>query len=166
MVSRGVVQSGSMLRDGAEGGLCGEDRDWCKVLGDDEIVVIGGSDCWWCTTAVLCTRVRDGCLVVGWRVGLWEALNSVNGGWGSSFGGERNRVLVTLLRLCRTRELHELGSESLFKLCQLVEVKDGGPTWIHMMDRSTPAMAVWPTKLGGEILRKWLIVMLVICSWR
>ncbi|KAF9622888.1 hypothetical protein IFM89_035121 [Coptis chinensis] len=43
-------------------------------------------------------------------------------------------------------------------LCQLVEVKDGGPAWIHMMDRSTPAMAVWPTKLGGEILREGLDV--------
>ncbi|KAF8413402.1 hypothetical protein HHK36_001384 [Tetracentron sinense] len=31
--------------------------------------------------------------------------------------------------------------EDLEHLCKLVEVKDGGPTWIHMMDRSTPNMA-------------------------
>lgn len=30
--------------------------------------------------------------------------------------------------------------EDLEHLCQLVEVKDGGPTWIQMMDRSAPAM--------------------------
>ncbi|KAJ6418865.1 hypothetical protein OIU84_002109 [Salix udensis] len=30
--------------------------------------------------------------------------------------------------------------EDLKHLNQLVEVKDGGPTWIHMMDRSTPTM--------------------------
>ncbi|KAF9612850.1 hypothetical protein IFM89_004260 [Coptis chinensis] len=32
---------------------------------------------------------------------------------------------VTLLRLCRTRELHELGSESLFKV--------DGPLWIALL---------------------------------
>jgi len=30
--------------------------------------------------------------------------------------------------------------EDLKHLNQLVEVKDGGSTWIHMMDRSTPTM--------------------------
>ncbi|KAL4187283.1 hypothetical protein AMTRI_Chr09g18210 [Amborella trichopoda] len=31
-------------------------------------------------------------------------------------------------------------TEDLEHLCQLLEVKDGGPAWIHMMDRSTPTM--------------------------
>ncbi|XP_042480136.1 uncharacterized protein LOC122061037 [Macadamia integrifolia] len=31
--------------------------------------------------------------------------------------------------------------EDLEHLCQLVEVKDGGPAWIQMMDRSTPNMS-------------------------
>eukprot|EP00268_Persea_americana_P031491 TRINITY_DN3068_c0_g2_i3.p1 TRINITY_DN3068_c0_g2~~TRINITY_DN3068_c0_g2_i3.p1 ORF type:complete len:417 (-),score=75.64 TRINITY_DN3068_c0_g2_i3:340-1590(-) len=32
-------------------------------------------------------------------------------------------------------------TEDLEHLCELVEVKDGGPTWIQMMDRSTPTMS-------------------------
>ncbi|XWS61495.1 hypothetical protein CRYUN_Cryun07bG0130600 [Craigia yunnanensis] len=31
-------------------------------------------------------------------------------------------------------------NEDLERLCKLVEEKDGGPAWIHMMDRSTPTM--------------------------
>ncbi|GAB4858609.1 hypothetical protein Ancab_010083 [Ancistrocladus abbreviatus] len=31
--------------------------------------------------------------------------------------------------------------EDLLHLCKLVEVKDGGPSWIQMMDRSTPTMS-------------------------
>ncbi|KAJ7959428.1 StAR-related lipid transfer protein like [Quillaja saponaria] len=31
--------------------------------------------------------------------------------------------------------------EDLEHICQLVEEKDGGPSWIHMMDRSTPNMS-------------------------
>ncbi|PIA34897.1 hypothetical protein AQUCO_03700275v1 [Aquilegia coerulea] len=34
-----------------------------------------------------------------------------------------------------------VAREDLEHLCQLVEVKDGGPTWIQMMDRSTPTMS-------------------------
>lgn len=34
-----------------------------------------------------------------------------------------------------------ITGEDLKYLCQLVEVKDGGPAWIQMMDRSTPTMA-------------------------
>lgn len=30
--------------------------------------------------------------------------------------------------------------EDLEHLCQLVEVKDAGPAWMQMMDRSTPTM--------------------------
>ena len=30
--------------------------------------------------------------------------------------------------------------DDLEHLCKLVEVKDGGPAWIQMMDRSTPTM--------------------------
>jgi hypothetical protein len=31
--------------------------------------------------------------------------------------------------------------EDLEHLCQLVEMKDGGPPWIHMMDRSAPNLS-------------------------
>ncbi|KAF9608662.1 hypothetical protein IFM89_010446 [Coptis chinensis] len=62
---------------------------------------------------------------------------------------------VTLLRLCRTRELHELGSESLFKVDVMPTC--GGERWRSGMDTYDgsfyTAMAIWPTKLGGEILR-------------
>lgn len=30
--------------------------------------------------------------------------------------------------------------EDLRHICQLVEEKDGGPAWIHMMNKSTPTM--------------------------
>ncbi|XP_050151716.1 uncharacterized protein LOC126626429 [Malus sylvestris] len=33
-----------------------------------------------------------------------------------------------------------VNNEDLQHICQLVEEKDGGPAWIHMMDRSTAAM--------------------------
>ncbi|PRQ16747.1 putative START-like domain-containing protein [Rosa chinensis] len=33
-----------------------------------------------------------------------------------------------------------VSNEDLRHICQLVEEKDGGPAWIHMMDRSTPTM--------------------------
>ncbi|TQD98975.1 hypothetical protein C1H46_015445 [Malus baccata] len=33
-----------------------------------------------------------------------------------------------------------VNNEDLRHICQLVEEKDGGPAWIHMMDRSTPTM--------------------------
>lgn len=33
-----------------------------------------------------------------------------------------------------------VSEEDLEHLYQLAEEKDGGPTWIHMMDRSTPTM--------------------------
>ncbi|KAJ6867952.1 hypothetical protein NC651_033098 [Populus alba x Populus x berolinensis] len=35
----------------------------------------------------------------------------------------------------------QVTEEDLEHLYQLVEVKDGGPTWMHMMDRSTPTMS-------------------------
>lgn len=43
-------------------------------------------------------------------------------------------------------QLHEekvnvVTEEDLEHLCQLVEMKDGGPPWIQMMDRSTPSMS-------------------------
>lgn len=34
-----------------------------------------------------------------------------------------------------------VAEDDLEHLCQLVEVKDGGPAWIQMMDRSTPTMS-------------------------
>ncbi|MBA0744457.1 hypothetical protein Gogos_007077 [Gossypium gossypioides] len=34
-----------------------------------------------------------------------------------------------------------ITEEDLKHLCQLVEMRDGGPTWMHMMDRSTPNMS-------------------------
>lgn len=40
-------------------------------------------------------------------------------------------------------EIEKSGNVSdadLRHICQLVEEKDGGPAWIHMMDRSTPNM--------------------------
>ena len=33
-----------------------------------------------------------------------------------------------------------MTDEDLKHLCKLVEEKDGGPAWIHMMDRATPTM--------------------------
>ncbi|PON71971.1 START domain containing protein [Parasponia andersonii] len=46
---------------------------------------------------------------------------------------------------CRALESDEgnsnvISEEDLEHLCQLVEMKDVGPTWIEMMDRSTPTM--------------------------
>ncbi|PON83664.1 START domain containing protein [Trema orientale] len=46
---------------------------------------------------------------------------------------------------CRALESDEgnsnvISEEDLEHLCQLVEMKDGGPTWIEMMDRSIPTM--------------------------
>ncbi|KAJ4950913.1 hypothetical protein NE237_027745 [Protea cynaroides] len=46
---------------------------------------------------------------------------------------------------CRSSQVESEKSvvvtgEDLQHLCQLVEVKDGGPAWIQMMDRSTPNM--------------------------
>ncbi|KAG5563590.1 hypothetical protein RHGRI_006136 [Rhododendron griersonianum] len=34
-----------------------------------------------------------------------------------------------------------VGKDDLEHLCRIVEEKDGGPAWIQMMDRSTPAMS-------------------------
>ncbi|KAL5567666.1 hypothetical protein UlMin_024241 [Ulmus minor] len=47
---------------------------------------------------------------------------------------------------CSTSHNNEENSdivteEDLEHLCQLVEMKDGGPSWIEMMDRSTPTMS-------------------------
>ncbi|KAB5531585.1 hypothetical protein DKX38_018255 [Salix brachista] len=52
---------------------------------------------------------------------------------------------VMLYDLSQLNEEHSnvaslVTEEDLKHLNQLVEVKDGGPTWIHMMDRSTPTM--------------------------
>lgn len=38
-------------------------------------------------------------------------------------------------------EQAEVGKDDLEHLCRIVEEKDGGPAWIQMMDRSTPAMS-------------------------
>lgn len=36
-------------------------------------------------------------------------------------------------------------------LCKLVEVKDGGPDWIQMMDRSTPTMSYQAWRRDPEV---------------
>lgn len=55
------------------------------------------------------------------------------------------KFLTSLLYLSSTSQLNEEKSnvvteEDLDLLCTLVDMKDGGPTWIQMMDRSTPTM--------------------------
>ncbi|XVF51181.1 hypothetical protein PTKIN_Ptkin04bG0163800 [Pterospermum kingtungense] len=52
----------------------------------------------------------------------------------------------TLDSNCRSSQIEKektgfVTDEDLEHLCKLVEEKDGGPAWIHMMDRSTPTMA-------------------------
>ena len=47
---------------------------------------------------------------------------------------------------CNTSQLNEgrssvVTEEDLKHLWQLVEMRDGGPGWIHMMDRSAPNMS-------------------------
>lgn len=54
-------------------------------------------------------------------------------------------MLCHVILLCRAPNSSEetsndLTVEDLHHLCQLVEEKDGGLPWIHMMDRSTPTM--------------------------
>lgn len=51
-----------------------------------------------------------------------------------------------LYMLCSTSEPNEKKSdivteEDVEHLCRLVDMKDGGPTWIHVMDRSTPTLS-------------------------
>lgn len=51
-----------------------------------------------------------------------------------------------LYMLCSSSEPNEKKSdivteEDVEHLCRLVDMKDGGPTWIHVMDRSTPTMS-------------------------
>lgn len=41
--------------------------------------------------------------------------------------------------------------DDLEHLCRLVEVKDGGPSWIHMMDRSTQAMRYQAWRRDPEV---------------
>lgn len=36
-------------------------------------------------------------------------------------------------------------------LCKLVEVKDGGPAWIQMLDRSTPTMSYQAWRRDPEV---------------
>lgn len=55
------------------------------------------------------------------------------------------KFLTSLLYLSSTSQLNEEKSnavteEDLDLLCTLVDMKDGGPTWIQMMERSTPTM--------------------------
>lgn len=42
--------------------------------------------------------------------------------------------------------------EDVEHLCKLVEVKDGGPAWIQMMDRSTPTMAYQAWRRDPEVI--------------
>lgn len=42
-------------------------------------------------------------------------------------------------------------TEDLEHLCQLVEVTDGGPTWIQVMDRSSPTMCYQAWRRDPEV---------------
>lgn len=41
--------------------------------------------------------------------------------------------------------------DDLEHLCRLVEVKDGGPAWIQMMDRSVPTMSYQAWRRDPEV---------------
>ncbi|KAK1303423.1 hypothetical protein QJS10_CPB11g00560 [Acorus calamus] len=56
---------------------------------------------------------------------------------GSSRESEREKLAVT--------------EEDLEHLCQLVEVRDGGPTWLHMMDRTLPTMGYQAWRRDPEV---------------
>ncbi|KAI7983765.1 hypothetical protein LOK49_LG15G00616 [Camellia lanceoleosa] len=45
-----------------------------------------------------------------------------------------------------------VGDNDLDHLCRLVEEKDGGPAWIHMMDQSTPTMSYQAWRKDPEVL--------------
>ena len=51
-----------------------------------------------------------------------------------------------------------VNKEDLEHLCQLVEMKDGGPPWIQMMDRSAPNMSykAWQRDPKVSYLLFWL----------
>lgn len=50
------------------------------------------------------------------------------------------------------RELSSLvGDNDLEHICRLVEVTDGGPAWIQMMDRSTPTMSYQAWRRDPEV---------------
>ncbi|KAL5805298.1 hypothetical protein ACOSQ3_032098 [Xanthoceras sorbifolium] len=64
-----------------------------------------------------------------------------------------HQSVITLLNaryewqhLSNEERTNVVTDENLEHLWKLVEVKDGGPTWIHMMDRSTQTMSyqAWP----------------------
>lgn len=44
-----------------------------------------------------------------------------------------------------------VGKDDLEHLCRIVEEKDGGPAWIQMMDRSTPAMSYRAWRRDPEV---------------
>lgn len=44
-----------------------------------------------------------------------------------------------------------VNSDDLEHLCRLVEVKDGGPAWIQMMDRSTATMSYQAWRRDPEV---------------
>lgn len=55
-------------------------------------------------------------------------------------------LLTSVLFLASSSQLKTENSlvvaeADLEHICRLVEVKDGGPAWIQMMDRSTPTMS-------------------------
>ncbi|KAH7521016.1 hypothetical protein JRO89_XSUnG0131300 [Xanthoceras sorbifolium] len=57
----------------------------------------------------------------------FDAPPPINSNCSSSKSTKENSVVV--------------AEDDLEHICRLVEVKDGGPAWIHMMDRSTPTMS-------------------------
>ncbi|KAF8379909.1 hypothetical protein HHK36_027374 [Tetracentron sinense] len=88
--------------------------------------------------------------------GLIPSLNSLKVqlqsciSWISDDGAEKETLYVppTINSECssssqleREKSVVVTGEQDLEHLCQLVEVKDGGPAWIQMMDRSTPNMS-------------------------
>ncbi|XP_059449561.1 uncharacterized protein LOC132180673 [Corylus avellana] len=68
--------------------------------------------------------------------------------WTTDNGKDKRQsnVSPTEYEECSMSQHHEekpnlVTEEDLEHLCQLVEMKDGGPPWIHMMDRSAPNLS-------------------------
>ncbi|KAF6159621.1 hypothetical protein GIB67_034583 [Kingdonia uniflora] len=80
--------------------------------------------------------------------GLLASLSSLKlpiPGWSSDDEGSKKETLVSTPNDCSLQVSNEnqlaVTEDDLDHLSQLVEVKDGGPAWIHMMDRSAPNMS-------------------------
>lgn len=89
----------------------------------------------------------------------------------------RDELVTSWFYLSSASQLNEEQSnvaslvteEDLEHLYQLVETKDGGPTWIHMMDRSTPRMSyqAWrrdPKVIEGLVWLLYLVFRFSLCG--